>query len=178
MDAGEFGEVSKLFVAASKHLKSGGAQAMVLCANTMHMFADDIEREVQIPVIHIATATAASIKAHVLNTVALLGTKFTMERNFFKDKLTALGIKALIPGEADKDFIHNTIFDEMGKGIFTDATRDRYIAIIEDLAKQGAQGAILGCTEIPMLLGNAYVSVPTFDTTKLHADAAIAFSLG
>ena len=178
MDAQDFDGVEDMFAKAAIHLRQGGVQGLVLCANTMHMFADKLEYRVGLPVIHIATATANAIKAQQLDCVALMGTKFTMEKEFFKDKLTAQGIKTIIPDEDDKDFIHNTIFDEMGKGIFTPATKARYITIIEKLASQGAQGAILGCTEIPMLLGQEDVSIPVFDTTKLHADAAVAFCLG
>ena len=177
MDAGRFDEVGDMFTKACQHLKAGGAEGLVLCANTMHMFAGIIEERVQLPVIHIAAATANAIKEQGMDRVALLGTKFTMEGTFFKDRLAAQGITAMIPGAADRDFIHNSIFDEMGKGIFPPATKARYIAIIEEMAAQGAQGAILGCTEIPMLLSQHDVTVPVFDTTKLHANAAVAFCL-
>ena len=178
MDAKDFDAVEDMFVKAALHLKQGGVAGIVMCANTMHMFADKMEQRVGLPIIHIATATANAIKAQQLDCVALLGTKFTMEKEFFTDKLTAQGIKTIIPDEDDKEFIHNTIFDEMGKGIFSPTTKARYIAIIEKLVSKGAQGAILGCTEIPMLLSQDDVSVPVFDTTKLHADAAVAFCLG
>ena len=178
MDVCDFDGVYEMFSKACLHLKQGGAEGIVLCANTMHMFADKLEQRVQLPVIHIATATANAIKARQLDRVAMLGTKFTMEKDFFKDKLTAQGIEMMTPGEEDKDFIHSSIFDEMGKGIFTQATKARYISIIESLVSNGAQGVILGCTEIPMLLSQEDVSVPVFDTTKLHADAAVAFCLG
>jgi aspartate racemase len=176
-DAGDSAGVRQLLTDAARNLKNSGAACIVLCANTMHMHAEYIEEEVKLPVIHIARATAAAIKQQNLTTVALLGTKFTMERDFFKEKLTAQGITALIPGEAERDFIHYTIFEELGRGVVLPETRSRYIAIINDLAARGAQGAILGCTEIPLLISPGDVVIPTFDTTKIHADAAVAFAL-
>ena len=178
MDAADFDSVLNMFTKACLHLKDSGAEGILLCANTMHMFADALEQKIQLPVIHIATATANAVKEKGIDTVALLGTKFTMEREFFKDKLAAKGIKTIIPAEDDKNFIHSTIFDEMSMGIFSASTKARYISIIEGLASKGAQGAILGCTEIPMLLSQSDVSIPVFDTTKLHADTAVAFCLG
>ena len=178
MDTGDFPIVLNMVTEACMHLKQSGAEAIVLCANTMHMFADDIEQKVQLPVIHIATATANAIKKQNLGTVALLGTKYTMEQGFFKEKLSAQGIQTIIPADSDRDFIHNSIFDELGKDIFTAATKAHYISIINDLISKGAQGVIFGCTEIPMLLSQEDVPVPVFDTTKIHADAAVAFSLG
>lgn len=177
-DAGRFDELRRLFVAAAGNMKDGGAEGIVICANTMHMFADDIEQAVGIPVIHIATATAAAIQQQGLTTVGLLGTKPTMERDFYKDKLSSHGIATLIPDADGRDFIHETIFEELGKGVFTDSTRCRYLDIMDKLVAAGAQGIVLGCTEIPMLVTQADVPVPVFDTTRIHADAAVAFSLG
>ncbi len=177
-DAGRFDELRRLFVAAAGNMKDGGAEGIVICANTMHMFADDIEQAVGIPVIHIATATAAAIQQQGLTTVGLLGTKPTMERDFYKDKLSNHSIATLIPDADDRDFIHDTIFEELGKGVFTDSTRRRYLDIMDKLVAAGAQGIVLGCTEIPMLVTQADVPVPVFDTTRIHADAAVAFSLG
>jgi len=167
-----------MLAAAATNLRSSGAEALVLCANTMHLHAGALEQAVGLPVIHIARATAAAINAQGLTTVGLLGTKFTMERDFFKEKLTAQGITTIIPGDADRDFVHHTIFEELGRNIITDATRVRYIAIINELITRGAQGVILGCTEIPLLIKPSDVSIPTFDTARLHSDAAVAFSLG
>lgn len=177
-DAGDFAVLGRQFIAACHNMKAGGAEAIVICANTMHMFADELERETGLPVIHIATATAKAINAQGLTKVGLLGTKPTMQLDFYKQKLAGHGIEALIPGAEDMDFIHNTIFEELGKGIFTEETRRRYLSIMDKLVAMGAQGIILGCTEIPMLVTQADVPVPVFDTTKIHADAAVAFSLG
>ncbi|MBS7232967.1 aspartate/glutamate racemase family protein [Flavobacterium psychroterrae] len=159
-------------------LKQGGAEAIVLCANTMHFIADRLEEAIELPIIHIATATAIEIEKQGLKKVGLLGTKFTMELDFFKDKLISKGIEAIIPtSEADKDFIHTTIFEELGKGIVTDETKQRYLAIANQLIKEGAEGIILGCTEIPLVIKPEDLLVPVFDTTLIHSNAAIDFQL-
>jgi aspartate racemase len=159
-------------------LKQGGAEAIVLCANTMHFIADRLEEAIELPIIHIATATAIEIEKQGLKKVGLLGTKFTMELDFFKDKLISKGIEAIIPtSEADKDFIHTTIFEELGKGIVTDETKQRYLAIANQLIKEGAEGIILGCTEIPLVIKPDDLSVPVFDTALIHSNAAIDFQL-
>lgn len=177
-DTGDFAGIKDQFIAACQNMRTGGAEAIVICANTMHMFADEIEQATGLPVIHIAAATAKAINAQGLTKVGLLGTKPTMQMDFYKQKLAAQDIEALIPQQEDMDFIHNTIFEELGKGIFTEETKRRYLSIMDKLVAMGAQGIILGCTEIPMLVKQADVPVPVFDTTKIHADAAVAFSLG
>jgi aspartate racemase len=162
---------------ACQSLKNSGAEGIVLCANTMHLIADRIQESVNLPLIHIATETAKEIKKSNLKKVGLLGTKFTMELDFFKDKLTALDIDAIIPESDDRDFIHDTIFNELGKGLILDSTKKRYLAIIEKLINNGAEGIILGCTEIPLLVKQEEVKVPVFDTALIHSNAAIAFAL-
>jgi len=163
---------------AATHLKNSGAQGLVLCANTLHMFADRLQDEIKIPVIHIATATAQAIQAKGLKKVVLLGTKFTMEMDFFKDKLKEHDIETLIPEEQDRAFIHANIFDELGKNIIRQETRQQYLDIINKLVKQGAEGAILGCTEIPLLLKQSDCPTPLFDTTRIHSQAAVDFMIG
>jgi len=159
-------------------LKAGGATAIVLCANTMHFIADRLEEAIDLPVIHIATATAIEIQKQGLKKVGLLGTKFTMELDFFKDKLIAQGIEAIIPeSEDDKDFIHNTIFEELGKGLVTPETKKRYLEIANELIKRGAEGIILGCTEIPLVILPGELNVPVFDTAIIHSKAAVDFQL-
>jgi aspartate racemase len=176
-DANDWDSTLQMITEASKHLKRAGAEAIVLCANTMHLIAERLEESIQLPVIHIAKATAAEIKKSGLTKVGLLGTKFTMERDFFTSKLNRQGIEAIIPDEADRDFLHQTIFDELGKGIIRKETKERYLTIIEKLLQKGAQGIILGCTEIPLLVAPEDVSVPVFDTTRIHSQAAVEFSL-
>lgn len=167
----------QMITEASQHLQNSGAEAIVLCANTMHVIADKLQKKINIPVIHIATVTAQEIQKQQLNKVALLGTKFTMEMDFFKDKLAAENIQALIPDENDRAFLHHTIFEELGRNVILQETKDRYLDIIHKLISSGAQGIILGCTEIPLLISQQDVPVPIFDTTKIHASAAIQFSL-
>jgi aspartate racemase len=176
-DLNDWDRTLDMIAGASLGLKQAGAEAIVLCANTMHLIAGKLEQRVGLPVIHIATATALEIKKQKLRKVALLGTRFTMERDFFRDKLTEQGIETLIPEEADKAFIHHTIFEEFGRGIFLPETKKRYLSIMEGLTKSGAEGVILGCTEIPMLLGQDDFPSPLFDTTRIHARAAVDFAL-
>jgi aspartate racemase len=167
----------KWILSASKNLIAGGAEGIVLCANTMHLIAGRLQNELDVPVIHIADATAAVIKKQSLKKVGLLGTQFTMEREFFKEKLSEKGIERIIPGEADRDFIQDTIYNELGKGIIREETKKRYLRIIDELIKQGAEGIILGCTEIPLLIEQNDIDVPAFDTTLIHVDAVVEFAL-
>lgn len=167
----------QMVLEACNGLKSSGVTGFVLCANTMHLIADRLEKETGLPVIHIATATGTEIQKAGLKKVGLLGTKFTMELDFFKSKIIDKGIQVLTPSEADREFLHNTIYDELGKGIFTPETRQRYLSIIADLIDNGAEGVILGCTELPLIIKPSDVSVPIFDTTMLHSQAAISFIL-
>ncbi|MFB3387320.1 aspartate/glutamate racemase family protein [Flavobacterium sp. LAR06] len=163
---------------ACQFLKSGGAEAIVLCANTMHLIADRLEEAIDLPLIHIATATAVEIEKQEIKKVGLLGTKFTMELDFFTDKLKAKGIEAIIPeSQEDKDFIHTTIFEELGRGLVTEETKKRYLEIANKLIERGAEGIILGCTEIPLVILPGDLSVPIFDTTLIHSNAAVQFQL-
>ena len=160
------------------HLKAAGAEALVLCANTAHAVADRLEAHVDLPVINIATATAIEIRKRQLGRVGLLGTKFTMELPFYRDKLLLHDIEAIIPPEQEtRDFIQLTLKEELGRGITTDATRSAYLEIIDRLVARGAEGIVLGCTELPLLLTPADVAVPVFDTTRIHANAAVEWAL-
>jgi aspartate racemase len=176
-DNNDWASTLQMITDASLNLKASGAEAIVLCANTMHKIADELQQAIGIPVIHIAVATAVEIKKQHIKKVALLGTKFTMEMDFFRSKLDAMNIEVLIPEEADREFLHYTIFEELGRGIIHPESKNRYISIIEALAQRGAQGAILGCTEIPLIVKPEDVSIPVFDTTLIHARAAVGFSL-
>jgi aspartate racemase len=162
---------------ACQSLKNSGAEAIVLCANTMHLIADRIQESVDLPLIHIATETAKEIQKSDIKKVGLLGTQFTMELDFFTDKLKAQNIEAIIPELGDREFIHQTIFNELGKGLILESTKKRYLSIIEKLIENGAEGIILGCTEIPLLVKQEEVKVPIFDTALIHSNAAIAFAL-
>lgn len=176
--AGRWDATFRLLAAACDSLKAGGAEAIVLCANTAHAVADRVEQQVQLPLIHIVTATAAAITAQGLKRVGLLGTKFTMEMDFYARKLAEHGIEAFVPARLEaRDYIQQTLRDELGRGVIRAETKQAYLGIINELIAQGAEGIILGCTEIPMLIGQADVAVPVFDTTRLHAAAAVEFAL-
>lgn len=176
-DANDWETTFNMVKEACLHLKSGGAKGIVLCANTMHLIADRLEAAVGIPIIHIATATATAIKKHRLKKVGLLGTKFTMELDFFTSKLREKGIEAIIPEDDERTYIHGTIFEELSRGIVTDELKKRYLKIIEGLINKGAEGIILGCTEIPLVVQASDVTVPIFDTLMLHSKAAVDFQL-
>jgi aspartate racemase len=171
-------KTTQMVIDAGIGLRNSGAEAIVLCANTLHLIADEAEKEIGLPVINIATATAEIINSHGLTKVGLLGTKFTMEHTFFTDKLSAAGIEPLTPNQTDRDFIHQTLMDELGKGIFSPETKARYLQIINSLIQQGAQGIILGCTEIPLLIKPEDTDLIQFDTTQIHSAAAVEFALG
>jgi aspartate racemase len=150
---------------------------MMLGANTMHKIADQVQLVLNIPLIHIADATADAIREKQLSAVALLGTKYTMQLDFYKNRLWQHGIETIIPDEDDVQLVNDAIYNEMGKGIFNESTRRMYNQIIEKLVKKGAQGVIMGCTEIPLLLKQEEIAVPLFDTAFLHAKSAVAFAL-
>jgi len=177
-DAEDWDKTLSMITKASLNMKNSGAKAIVLCANTMHLIADRLQENIQLPVIHIATVTADAIIAKGLKKVGLLGTKFTMERDFFRDKLTEKGIEILIPGDEERDFIHYTIFEELGRNIIKPDTKQFYINVINKLIAAGAEGIILGCTEIPLLISNADLDIPLFDTVEIHSKAAVEFALG
>ena len=173
----EWSNLRELFIKIALTLETAGAECIVLCANTPHLMADKIRESIHIPLIHIAEATAKKIRLKKLKKVALLGTRFTMEQNFFKEKLLANKIETIIPDQHDIAFIHDSIFNELGKGILDLKTKDSYLKIINGLINKGAEGVILGCTEIPLLINEADVTVPVFDTTLIHSEAAVEFAL-
>ena len=168
-----------LIAEAGERLLAAGADALVLCANTAHVVADRVQAAVPLPLIHIAVATADAVTRRGLKRVALLGTQVTMEHPFYRDALAQAGITAIVPPkQTTRDYIQRTLRDELGAGVVRVETRAAYLAVVQELIDAGAEGIILGCTEIPLLLGQADVSVPVFDTTRIHADAAVRFALG
>lgn|SRR5574341_1716215 len=177
IDENKWEEISLMFCDAAKKLEKAGVDGMIMCANTPHKIADDIRKVIKVPLIHIAEVTAREIWKKGMNRAGLLGTRFTMEDDFFRDKLLREGIEAVIPDNEERGFIHNSIFDELGKEIFTPETKQMYVAIISKLVEQGAQGIILACTEIPLLIKQQDCPVPVFDTTIIHAKAAADFAL-
>lgn len=177
-DRGDWTELGRLMVRAAKTLEGAGAEAIVICANTMHQLAPDIEAAVKLPILHIADAAAAAIKAQGLTSVGLLGTRYTMELDFYRGRLEKEhGLKVLIPEEPGRTLVHDVIYKELTYGTIRDKSRAAYVKIIGDLVRRGAQGVILGCTEIPLLVKDKDSPVPVFDTTALHAAAAVDFAL-
>jgi aspartate racemase len=166
----------KLVIPICRNLTATGAECIMLCANTMHVIAEELRDVIDIPLIHIAEATAAAVERQHIKKVGLLGTKFTMELDFFKKKLLAKQIEAIIPTDDDRKFIHATIFDELGKEIFKESTKKRYLEIIGELASKGAGGIILGCTEIPLLIKQTDTPLPLFDTLEIHVEAGVKFA--
>jgi aspartate racemase len=176
---GNWDATFQLIAEACESLKRGGAEAIVLCANTAHAVAERVEEKVQLPIIHIVTATANEINKKGLKKVGLLGTKFTMEMDFFQKKLKEYSIHSFVPEQQEaRDFIQQTLKEELGRGIIREETKKAYISIINELIAKGAEGIILGCTEIPMIISQEDVSVPVFDTTKIHSKAAVEFATG
>lgn len=184
----DFGEISKLqsegkwdvldgiMANAAKSLENAGATCILICANTMHLTIEAIRKVVQIPVIHIAEATGEQILEKKISKVALLGTKYTMEKRFYVDVLKSMGIEVIIPEKVDREIVHTIIYDELSKGVLKATSKEAYITIINKLEKEGAEGVILGCTEIPLLIQQEDVSIPVFDTTTIHATKAFNLS--
>jgi aspartate racemase len=159
-------------------LKQSGVNGIALCANTAHLYAAKLEKETGLPLIHIGTATANAVKQKGIKKVGLLGTKFTMELDFYRKKLEENGLIVLIPEALEtRDFIQQTVKEELGRGIINQYTKSRYCNIVNDLVQKGAEGIILGCTEIPMLISQNDFTIPVFDTTKIHSQAIIDFAL-
>lgn len=176
-DIRDWDRIANTLSEIGQKLSDAGAECLALCANTPHLVADVVQSNINIPLIHIADATAEVIQSQGINEVALLGTSFTMERAFYKDKLLQKGIKTIIPDKEDREYIHSSIFGELGQGIFTEKTKLRYLDIINKLERSGAEGVIFGCTEIPQLLNQQDCSIPVFDTTIIHSNAIVNFAL-
>ena len=171
-------EAAERMVAAARALEAAGADFVLLCTNTMHKTADAIQSGISIPFIHIADPTAARIKMAGLDTVGLLGTRFTMEEDFYTSRLIKNhGLKVLLPPKNDREIVHRVIYEELVLGILREESRAQYVRIIQDLVKLGAQGVILGCTEIGLLVSASDSTVPLFDTTRLHALAGVEAAL-
>lgn len=176
--SGDWDQAGRLLAAAAQALERAGAELLVLCTNTMHKVAPAIEQAVGIPLLHIADPTAAAIQAAGLSTVGLLGTRFTMEQAFYRERLEQRhGIRVLIPDEPQRQDVHRIIYEELCLGQVREESRETYRRIIASLVAQGAQAVILGCTEIGLLVGAGDAGVPLFDTTSLHARQAAEWAL-
>ena len=173
----DWDSIAVIICKAAKTVEAGGASCLMIGANTMHNIAGKVEAAINIPLIHIADAVAEAIKIKKLKKVALLGTRYTMQMDFYKNKLTAHGISTIIPAETDIEFINHSIYEEFSKGVFLPETKKQYLLIIDKLVGQGAEGIIFGCTEIPILVKQSDCNVPVFDTAFIHAMAAIDFAL-
>ncbi len=176
-EAGDWDGIAAIICEVAHKLENAGADCLLIGANTMHKIADTVQASVEIPVIHIAAVTADAIAQKKLKTVALLGTKYVMQLDFYKDKLAAKGITVIIPEQPEIDYINNAIYSEFAKGLFLPETKQRFLQIIDQLIAKGAEGVISGCTEIPLLIQPEDCSIPVFDTTMLHAKAAVDFVL-
>ena len=169
--------VYKFILDAAQKVKRASADFIVLCANTMHQYVERLTDEVKLPIVHIADAAAAEIKKKGLSTIGLLGTRFTMEMDFYTKRLSEAGITSLVPDKPERNYIHGVIMDELLKENFRDESKQKFIEIINGLEKQGAEGIVLGCTEIPLLIKQDDTHLPVFNTLELHAKAAAEFAV-
>ncbi len=177
--AGEWGILGQQLAAIARQLEAGGAEALVLATNTMHLVAPEIEAATTIPFLHIADGTGAKIRAAGRKKIGLLGTKFTMEEAFYKGRLVEkFGLKVQIPDENDRAEVHRIIYEELILGEIRDSSRQFYQKVVQKLAEAGCEGVILGCTEIGLLIGPADCEIEVFDTAKIHVEAAVDFALG
>jgi aspartate racemase len=175
---GDWDKLTELMIDAGMRLKNGGADFIVICTNTMHKTAEAVENQVGIPLLHIADAAATEVKKMGLRKVALLGTRFTMEQDFYKARLLEKhGIEVVIPDRGEREVIHSVIYNELVLGKVLDSSREAFVKIIGRMNDVGAEGVVLGCTEIPLLISQKDSAIPIFDTTRLHASAAVEFSL-
>ena len=169
---GDWDAAGTLLADAASRLVAAGAELLVLCTNTMHRVAPALEAAVAVPMLHIADPTAEAIRRAGLATVGLIGTRFTMEQAFYRDRLRGHGLEVLTPPPADRELVHRVVYEELCRGRVLDASRAAYRRVMADLVARGAQAVILGCTEISLLVGPQDASVPLFDTTRLHALSA------
>ena len=174
---GDWDKSGEILAEAARSLEKAGADFIIICTNTMHKVAPQIQREIQIPIIHIAEATAAELLQNNIQKVALLGTKYTMTQEFYKEKLTAAGIEVLIPDAQRIEQVNDIIYNELCLGIVSDKSKQKYLSIIAQLAAKGAQGVILGCTEIGLLIQQKDTELPVFDTTQIHAKKAAMLAI-
>lgn len=177
--AGRWDEAGQLLAAEARALEAAGAELIVLCTNTMHRVAGAIEGATALPFLHIADPTGEAVTAAGVSTVGLLGTAFTMEQDFYAGRLRErFGLEVLVPGEEERALVHRVIYEELCVGVVEEGSRDAYRDVIAGLVERGAEGVILGCTEIGLLIGAADSPVPVFDTTRLHARRAVELAVG
>ncbi|MFX0167262.1 MAG: aspartate/glutamate racemase family protein [Candidatus Hodarchaeota archaeon] len=174
----EWDRISKIVFEISTQLKNSGCEVLLICSNTMHKVADQIQEKISIPLINVIDETAKEIKLKNIQNIGLLGTKFTMEQDFYTQKLKNIyNLNPIIPVAKDRNYIHETIYNQFAKGIFIDKTKHKFLKIINDLVEKGSEGIILGCTELPLLIKQEDVDIPLFDTLKIHLKSAVDFCL-
>ena len=175
---GKWDEATALMIDAAQRVKKGGADFVVICTNTMHKMAEEVQNSINIPLLHLADVTAERIKAQGLKKVGLLGTKFTMEEDFYKGRLIKKhGLEVMIPDDEEREAIHNILYNELCMGEIKKISKDKFKKIIDNLVLKGAEGIILGCTEIPLLIEKEDYEIPLFDTTRIHAEEAVEYAL-
>ena len=175
---GKWIEAAQILIESAKSLENGGADFIALCTNTMHKVADDIQANVNIPLLHIADATAQLVKESGIQKIGLLGTRFTMEEEFYKGRLSQkYGLSVSVPNAPQREIVHRVIYDELVLGKIEQNSKEQYVDIIRQMIDQGAEGIILGCTEIGLLIHEQDSPVPLFDTTRIHAEAAVEYAL-
>lgn len=175
---GNWETLTRMLIETARTIEAAGADGLIICTNTMHRMADQVQNAINIPLLHIADATARAVKHAKIHSVGLLGTRFTMEAEFYRGKLEQEhGLNILLPDQTERETVHRVIYEELVKGVINDSSRKAYLDVIADLHKRGAEGLILGCTEISMLIKQKHVSIPVFDTTRCHAEAAVDFAL-
>lgn len=175
---GKWDETAVILSKAAQSVEAGGADCLLICTNTMHKVAPQIEEQITIPILHIADATAEQLLSDGVTKVGLLGTRFTMEQDFYKRRLVdKFGVEVLVPNEDDRDVIHTVIYSELCQGVVSAESRERYLEVVDRLSSQGAQAVILGCTEIALLINQQHTDIPLYDTTKIHADYAVKWAI-
>ena len=174
---GRWGDAGRRLADVAQRLEAAGADLLVLCTNTMHKVADVVEDAVNVPLLHLGDATAGAVLQAGVRRVGLLGTGFTMEQDFYRDRLASYGLDVIVPGPEDRGLVHRVIYDELCHGVVREQSRQTYREVIGRLVDLGAEGIILGCTEIELLIGQEHVAVPVFPTMRIHADAAVDLAL-
>ncbi|MCW9129409.1 aspartate/glutamate racemase family protein [Bacillus paramycoides] len=172
----QYEEVKNELVTVAKKVENSGAECLLICSNTVHLFAEEVEKAISIPLLHIGDVSAKKMVEHNIKRIGLLGTRQTMEHDFYKSRLANYNIETIIPNEDDRTFIHHVILSELSRGIISHASKEKLLQIANTLIKNGAEGILLGCTEIPLLISQNDLSVPVFDTAYLHANTAVQFA--
>ncbi len=177
-DEGDWEEITKLVIAAALRLEEAGVDLLVICCNTMHKVADYVQKDIHVPLLHIADATARQIKAAGLSKIGLLGSRATMEEDFYIGRLTNMhGLEVVTPNQRERQLVDNVIYDELCRGNVNLSSREKFVGIMRNLAAAGAEGIILGCTELDLLIDQGDIRIPVFDTTAIHARSAARFAL-